>query len=629
MQTANARRLVQRNHFAGPEDWVSEDLYSKVTRGVARRLRSEISLQPGAVAHTNAYFGRFEASYWQRWTGVTAVRVRAEVRVGRPDSAEPVGARGTVRVRASDIAGHERTVDFAPVDAAPGDGPVTVEFDAPIDKFLDGGAMWLEFRAGDLPLTVDGVRWTVGADDAREGRLPNAVAICTFNRADDCAATVAALASDREVLGVIDHVYVTDQGTDTVDSRPAFTGAAAVLGERLHYLRQPNLGGAGGFSRGMYEVTGRAGQANVLLMDDDVRVEPETVLRMTAFADHTASPMLVGAQMLYLYNPDYLLLSAEGDDLSVLKAGLPADPEALHDQSVIDNVQERRIDAPYNAWWSCLIPASVIREIGLPMPYFFQWDDIEYGIRARGRGFPTVTLPGASVWHADFYWKDGDDFGQFFGLRNSLITAAVHSGFDVRELSKELSRRVLSTIVAMQYGFAETLLAAIDAFLEGPDVLGDGGQELLARVRELRAGHPETQRLPVSAMPAAAQMRRVVGPLDEGKADLVLAKKAARQLSGRVEAGPVAIPYEDAFWWHVSAFGEVYVTDASQAGVRRRRRDAAQAKALTKRLASTLRRFVAEGPAAQDAYRAAVPELTSRENWARLYGIGPADTTVS
>ncbi|GAA4805359.1 glycosyltransferase [Tomitella cavernea] len=629
MQTANARRLVQRNHFAGPEDWVSEDLYSKVTHGVARRLRSEIALQPGAEAHTNAYFGRFEASYWQRWTGVTAVRVRAEVRVGRPDSAEPVGAHGTVRVRASDIAGHERTVDFASVDAAPGDGPVAVEFDAPIDKFLDGGAMWLEFRAGDLPLTVDGVHWTVGADDAREGRLPNAVAICTFNRADDCAATVAALASDPEVLGVIDHVYVTDQGTDTVDSRPVFTGAAAVLGERLHYLRQPNLGGAGGFSRGMYEVTGRAGQANVLLMDDDVRVEPETVLRMTAFADHTASPMLVGAQMLYLYNPDYLLLSAEGDDLSALKAGLPADAEALHDQSVIDNVQERRIDAPYNAWWSCLIPASVIREIGLPMPYFFQWDDIEYGIRARGRGFPTVTLPGASVWHADFYWKDGDDFGQFFGLRNSLITAAVHSGFDVRDLSKELSRRVLSTIVAMQYGFAETLLAAVDAFLEGPDALADGGQELLARVRELRSGHPETQRLPVSAMPASAQVRRVVGPLDEDKADLVLAKKAARQLSGRVEAGPVAVPYEDSFWWHVSAFGEVYVTDASQGGVRRRRRDAAQAKALTKRLASTLRRFVAEGPAAQDAYRAAVPTLTSRENWARLYGIGPADTTVS
>src|SRR5699024_7221437 len=272
---------------------------------------------------------------------------------------------------------------------------------------------------GDEILHVDRVRWTVAADAAREGRLPTAIAICTFNRADDCAATVAALTSDTEVAGLLDDVYVTDQGTDAVNTREPFARAAQVLGDRLHYLRQANLGGAGGFSRGMYEATADSGQANVLLMDDDVRVEPETILRMTALADHTAAPALIGAQMLYLYNPDYLLLSAEGDDLGSLKAGLPADDQALHDQSVIDNVQERRIDAPYNAWWSCLIPASVIREIGLPMPYFFQWDDIEYGIRARRRGFPTVTLPGAAVWHADFYWKDGDDFGQFFGLRNS------------------------------------------------------------------------------------------------------------------------------------------------------------------------------------------------------------------
>lgn len=610
------RRLVQRGHFAGPSEWVSEDLYSKVTRGIARRRRGDATLQPGAIVNTNAYFGRFEASYWQRWTDVDALRVQVDVEPGPGGSAGAQGAEGLVRLRASDIAGHERTVAHALVEHGG-----TIAFDALIDSFLDGGAMWLEFRAGDAPLAVSGIRWTTEADAAREGRLSNAVAICTFNRADDCAATVAALAADEEVLGLLDDVYVTDQGTDTVDSRPVFQEAAAALGERLHYLRQPNLGGAGGFSRGMFEVTGREGQANVLLMDDDVRVEPETILRMTAFADHTSDPMLVGAQMLYLYNPDYLLLSAERDDLGSLKAGLPADSQCLKDQSVIDNVQERRIDAPYNAWWSCLIPASVVREIGLPMPYFFQWDDIEYGIRARGRGFPTATLPGVAVWHADFYWKDGDDFGQFFGLRNSLITASIHSDFDVKALGKELSRRVMRTVVAMQYGYAETLLAAIDAFLEGPEVLGDGGQELLTKVRSLRSAHAETKRLPVSALPPTVPVRRILGPLDEGKEDLVLTKKVARQLSGKVEPGPVAVPYEDSFWWHVSGFAEVYVTDASQGGVRRRRHDADRARALTRRLAGTVRRFVAEGPDAREQYRDAVPTLTSRENWARLYGV--------
>ncbi|WP_024795915.1 glycosyltransferase [Tomitella biformata] len=614
MNSRLGRSLIQRTLFAGPASWASEDLYCKIETGVVLRRRGSIALQAGAIVHTNAYFGRFEASYWQRWSTVGSVQV--SVRVSGP---EGVGlAEGVIRVRASDIGSHVRTIAVAHVGGGDGDsGPQTVTLDAPIDKFLDGGAMWLEFRAIDGPLTFDEVRWS--ADGAGAGR-PTAIAICTYNRADDCANTVAALASDSEVLGIIDTVYVTDQGTDLVQTRPVYQDAADSLGAKLHYLRQANLGGAGGFSRGMFEVTAGTADANVLLMDDDVRVEPETILRMTALANHAMTPTLIGAQMLYLYNPDYLLVSAESVDLPELQAGLPADEWCLQDQSVIDNIQERRIDAPYNAWWSCLIPASVVREIGLPMPYFFQWDDIEYGIRAGSRGFPTVTLPGAAVWHADFYWKDGDDFGQFFGQRNSLITAAIHSDFEVRALAKVLSRRVSQAIVAMQYGYARTLLSAITAFLEGPATLADGGQAALSKVRAEREHHPETKMSPISELPTTIPVRRAVGQLKEGREDLVLAKRALGQLSGRVQRGPVAIAYEDAHWWHVSLFDEAYVTDASQTGVRLRRRDPALAKSLSVELAKTIKRFHADAAGVRAQFRAAVPELTSRGNWARLYG---------
>ena len=604
MNTQQGRSLIQRTLFAGPASWASEDLYCKVESGAARRRRGAIALQAGAMAHTNAYFGRFEASYWQRWTMVDSVQVSVRVEGD---------AEGAIRVRASDIGSHERTVAVAHVN-----GAATVTLDAPIDKFLDGGAMWLEFRAIDGPVSFSDVRWSTSA--AAGVSRPTAIAICTYNRADDCANTVAALASDPEIRGIIDTVYVTDQGTDLVQTRPVYQEAAATLGGKMHYLRQANLGGAGGFSRGMYEVTAGSADANVLLMDDDVRVEPETILRMTALANHATTPTLVGAQMLYLYNPDYLLVSAESVDLTRLEAGLPADEWSLQDQSVIENVQERRIDAPYNAWWSCLIPASVIREIGLPMPYFFQWDDIEYGVRAGSRGFPTVTLPGAAVWHADFYWKDGDDFGQFFGQRNSLITASIHSDFGVMGLAKILARRVSQAIVGMRYGYAHTLLAAINAFLEGPATLADGGQAALARVRAERADYPETKVSPISELPATIDVRRAVGQLKEGREDLVLAKRIAGQLSGRVQRGPVAIPYEDAHWWHVSVFDEAYVTDASQTGVRLRRRDVALAKSLSRELARTLKRFHADAAGARAQFRAAVPELTSRKNWARLYG---------
>ncbi|MBB0995347.1 hypothetical protein G6010_08965, partial [Dietzia sp. SLG510A3-3B2-2] len=42
---------------------------------------------------------------------------------------------------------------------------------------------------------------------------------------------------------------------------------------------------------------------------------------------------------------------------------------------------------------------------------------------------------------------------------------------------------------------------------------------------------------------------------------------------------------------------------------------------LQKRLVSLLARFVREAPAAQERWRAAQAGLTTRENWARLYGL--------
>jgi len=73
-----------------------------------------------------------------------------------------------------------------------------------------------------------------------------------------------------------------------------------------------------------------------------------------------------------------------------------------------------------------------VRAIGYPLPLFFQWDDVEFGYRARAHGFPTVALPGAGVWHADFGWKDWDEWHRYFNMRNGLITAALHTGFSTR-----------------------------------------------------------------------------------------------------------------------------------------------------------------------------------------------------
>jgi galactofuranosylgalactofuranosylrhamnosyl-N-acetylglucosaminyl-diphospho-decaprenol beta-1,5/1,6-galactofuranosyltransferase len=81
------------------------------------------------------------------------------------------------------------------------------------------------------------------------------------------------------------------------------------------------------------------------------------------------------------------------------------------------------------------------------------------------------------------------------------------------------------------------------------------------------------------------------------------------------------VPAGDAHWWHVSTFEHAVVTDMSEQGIRVRTRDKAVALQLAKRAARTFRRFLAEGPTAARLYRNEMGRLTSRANWARLYGL--------
>nr|WP_242613163.1 glycosyltransferase [Herbihabitans rhizosphaerae] len=606
------RLLAQRGLFDGPSEIVGNKLYAEVTRGVAHLERDSMSMEPSATVSMNTYFGRFPASYWQRWTVAKEVAVELTAT-----------GSGKLTIFASDIDGYTRAIV---VKTLIGVKDERLSLTAKIDRFLDGGALFLEVET-DLGqrITVEQVRWTV---EPPEKIRPTAVVICTCNRADDCLNTLEALAADPVALSGLDAIYVADQGTDTVDSRPKFAEVSKALGDKLRYIQQPNLGGAAGFTRGLFETGRQAEHANVLFMDDDVLLEPDIAIRLTAFANRTSEPVIVGGQMLYLLHPTYLHVQAEYAELENLApAQLPknalsnADLTGVDEETGKPNRQEIRVDAGYNGWWSCLIPSEIVRECGYPLPMFFQWDDIEYGYRAKEHGFATVTLPGAGVWHADFHWKDWDDWHRYFNLRNSMITAALHSRFETKHVARVLAAQLTRYLLSMQYGLAATLIKAVEDFLVGPEILHDGGASAVPMIRELRAKYPETQRHPASAVPGLKQGEQPMVPAAPKPllTRAVLVKRLMYQLLGKHAYDIGTIPAEDATWWHASLFKTAVVTDANQEAVRVRHYDRKAMFRLAREGGAVLRRLINEGGTAQAAYKQAMPELTSRENWARLY----------
>src|SRR5699024_9349001 len=190
-----------------------------------------------------------------------------------------------------------------------------------------------------------------------------------------------------------------------------------------------------GFSRGMYEAATAGASTYVINCDDDIVIEPESLIRMTTFADFATRPTLVGAHMFDLNNRSVLHTYGEVvDPWRIQPAVAIAEGTTGHDFAAEPLRStpwlHRRADVDYNGWWSCLIPTETVRAIGLSLPVFIKWDDAEYGLRAKKAGYPTVSLPGAGVWHMS--WVDKDDlvgWQAYFHERNRIITALLHSPY--------------------------------------------------------------------------------------------------------------------------------------------------------------------------------------------------------
>lgn len=605
IETSTGQTVLQRVMFSPLTPIASERLYADVVEGnVLGLTRTSITISAYATASTRTYFGRFPAAFYQRWTTVRSIRIRALV-----------SGSGRLRIFASDDIDRERIIGSQSFST---ETPEEIVIPASIDRFLDGGFIWVSIESGEGPVTVEDLHITT---DAVAKERAHDIVVCTFNRTAECLATLESFASDELVLKQSRAIYVVDQGDKAVADESGFPAVAEQLGDRLKYIRQPNLGGAGGFTRGMYEsVAASSDSVDMVLMDDDIVLEPESILRMMAFARFTLQPIIVGAQMLYLYHPNLLHTAAETANLERLRAGIPVNPDE-HEMDLTEELPYRWAEGGYNAWWTCLIPSEVVERIGYPLAMFFQWDDIEFGLRARAQGIPTATLTGAAVWHADFALKDRDDWSRYFSTRNSLIVAALHGRRAVPgKAVYHLARDIVQLLLAMQYGLVATLLIGIEGFLEGPAVLRDGGVRAAKDIRTVRSDYPDTVRHPPAEI-VASGMFTLPAASNAGPPRipaLVVFKRLVLQVLG-LNRSAAKVSSADNSWHHSSLFSEAIVTDAALDAFRVRRFERRTAWKLSKRTFMVLWRLRREGRRTARQWRQSLGALTGRAAWARLY----------
>ena len=622
--TATALRSTAPTAFRpGTYDAEADEYVLHLRSGGGRRAqvvsRTGVRVPERTETSFAAYFNAFPASYWRRWSVLEAVHLRLRLRgAGRVDVHRSTARGVAVHVHGETVGGADG------VDGA----EHSVDVEISLRPFEDGGWLWFDLTTEDAGLELLDGGWF--ADRAAPGRAAVAVGMPTFNRPTDCVATLRALGEDQLVRDTIIAVIIPDQGTAKVRDQEGFAEAAALLGDRLTVVDQPNLGGSGGYARIMYEALEHTDAEQILFMDDDVVLEPDSVLRALAFSRFAREPMLVGGQMLSLQARSHLHTMGEVVDRGTFFWQLAPYTVDDHDFAV-DSLREtlwlhRRVDVDYNAWWMCLIPRVVAERVGQPLPLFIKWDDCEYGLRAGAAGFPTATVPGVAIWHMSFVEKDdSSDWQAYFHARNRLVVAALHGPDNPRALLVDSLKRTLRHLLLLEYSAIALHQMAMRDFLSGPRALFGSLPTVLADVRARRTtfadgavvpSASDFPRPPIGARDAQLWPQPPRGRVAQARALLGGMRHQLRRVDPAAHERPQRnVPAEHGTWFLLSMLDGATVTTSDGTGVTFRQRDRELFWRLLKDSVALHAEVGRSWAQQRRRYRDAMGELVSRRAW--------------
>ncbi|MBX7244975.1 MAG: glycosyltransferase family 2 protein [Candidatus Sumerlaeaceae bacterium] len=160
-----------------------------------------------------------------------------------------------------------------------------------------------------------------------------------------------------------------------------------------------NLGGSGGFNRGMRHGLNAPEKYDFLwLLDNDVYVHPGALegLLGPALADPQIG--MSGSAILLIDEP------AHTQEVGALLPWSIGSPERLGEGPTRALDDAPLFEADYVAACSALVRTDAIRQVGLWDPaYYFMWDDMEWGVRFKRAGWRVVGCGASRVGHESYH----------------------------------------------------------------------------------------------------------------------------------------------------------------------------------------------------------------------------------
>ena len=419
-------------------------LYARTSREV-RLVEGGAVLADGGALSFDTSFGVFAAGRWRRVSQVNNLSV--SVRASGVGIAEVVVVNGKT----------ESVVATAQLPRGEG-SPTSVMLNVPDLQASANGTYYVRVTAIGGEVCMTGGEWVT--QDAPRHEVRMSLSITTFNRQEYVRKTVhnvLDLVSDNAALNGKVRVLVVDNAQNVT-----FDAAADAP---LTVIPNGNLGGAGGFARGLIELRKAGWATHVLFMDDDITLEPEAIVRtMSLFAYAKDARLCVHGAMLSEERP-WLQFEAGSQYSwrSIYPLQALGREDDMRERSVaVQDAAEVPFD--YTAWWYTAFPINITNEN--PLPVFVRGDDVAFGLMHTGKH--SITLNGVIVWHADFGLKNNPS-SLFYESRNlALVDTLVFDKHTWWNLAYRFSSFGFRNLFSMRYASTEYMLRGLNAYLAGP-----------------------------------------------------------------------------------------------------------------------------------------------------------------
>lgn len=240
-----------------------------------------------------------------------------------------------------------------------------------------------------------------------------AVVIPVYNRSADLKALLGSVyALDYKSFDVI----VVDNGsTDGLGWLPEMYPEVRVL------KKDKNYGATVGFNTGL-EYAGSSGEYNyVWMLDSDLIVDSLSLTCLVGVMESDSNIGLAGPKILNSADKGLIVEAGARIDLAEGKVfPLFCNEPDLESDEVID--------VDYHGSGVSLVRAEAFRKAGgMDERYYFLWDDMDYGLLIKRKGYRVVAVLNAVVYHPAFTEKRSAAINAYYGIRGPLLTGSKYA----------------------------------------------------------------------------------------------------------------------------------------------------------------------------------------------------------